>query len=276
MAAVVLPDFSQLGNPRVWTMAVTLCMVASLETLLSLEAVDRLDPLRRISPPNRELVAQGVGNMASGLLGGLPITAVIVRSSANVMAGGRTQLSAMVHGVLLLLSVLLLAPLLNRVPLASLAVVLLLVGFKLTPLSLWKAMWRAGRPQFVPFVVTVVAIVATDLLKGTFIGLAVGLFFAVRAQQRNAILVTREGGVTTVRFTKDMTFLQKARLKDVLRAVQPGTTVVIDRSVCDFVDDDIEELLLEFSQLAPGRRITVREEVPPEAQARRAMMQPAH
>lgn len=275
-ALLVLPDFSQVADGKVWTMAVTLCIVASIETLLSLEAVDRLDPLRRISPPNRELVAQGAGNMVSGLLGGLPITAVIVRSSANVMAGGRTQLSAMVHGVLLLLAVLLLAPFFNRVPLASLAVVLLLVGFKLTPPSLWKAMWRAGLSQFVPFVVTVGAIVATDLLKGTFIGLAVGLVFAVRAQQKNAIVVTQEPGVTTIRFTKDMTFLQKAQLKEALRTVQPDTVVVIDRTVCDFIDDDIEELLLEFSQLAPGRRITVKEDVPPAALARRAMMQPAH
>ncbi len=276
LGAVVLPDFSQLSDGRVWATAVTLCIVASIETLLSLEAVDRLDPLRRISPPNRELVAQGTGNMLSALLGGLPITAVIVRSSANVMAGGRTRLSAMVHGVFLLVAVLLLAPLFNQVPLAALAVVLLVVGAKLTPVGLWKSMWRAGYSQFIPFVVTIGAVVFTDLLKGTFIGLAVGLVFAVRAQQKNAISVIAEPGRTLIRFTKDMTFLQKAQLKEALRSIEPGTAVTIDRSVCDFVDDDIEELLLEFTQLASSRRITVKEDLPASALARRALIMPAH
>lgn len=276
MAAVVTPDFSRLGDAKVWTVAATLAIVASIETLLSLEAIDRLDPMRRISPPNRELIAQGAGNMLSGLIGGLPITSVIVRSSANVMAGGRTRLSAMTHGVLLLLAVLFLAPLFNQVPLAALAVVLLLVGAKLTPPSLWRAMWRAGLSQFIPFAVTVFAVVFTDLLKGTFIGLAVGLVFAVRAQQKNAIAITRSPGAMLIRFTKDMTFLQKAQLKEALRAAEPGTVVTIDRSACDFIDDDIEELLLEFSQLAPGRRITVKEKLPQAAIARRLLLSPGH
>lgn len=276
LGAVVTPDFSRLTDAKVWGVAVTLAIVASIETLLSLEAVDRLDPLRRISPPNRELIAQGTGNVVSGLIGGLPITSVIVRSSANVMAGGRTRLSAMTHGVFLLTAVLFLAPLFNQIPLAALAVVLLLVGAKLTPVSLWRSMWRAGLPQFIPFAVTVGAVVFTDLLKGTFIGLAVGLVFAVRAQQRNAIAIVREPGAMLIRFTKDMTFLQKAQLKEALRSAEPGTSVTIDRSVCDFVDDDIEELLLEFSQLAPGRRITVKEDLPQAAVARRLLLSPAH
>lgn len=273
--AIVTPDFAQLSSVPVWTMAVTLALVASIETLLSLEAVDRIDPLRRISPPNRELVAQGVANVGSALLGGLPVTSVIVRSSANVMAGARTRNSARVHGLLLLLSVLALAPVLNRVPLAALAVVLVIVGLKLTPWSLWRAMWGAGASEFVPFAVTVGAVIALDLLRGTLIGLVVGLGFAVRAQQRNAIVTTSEPGKTVIRFTKDLTFLQKARLKEVLRGIPDGTEVTIDRSVCDFIDDDIEELLLEFSDFSKARGITVHEALTSAVVAKRARLRPA-
>jgi MFS superfamily sulfate permease-like transporter len=237
--------------------ALTIAIVASLETLLSLEAVDRLDRERRISPPNRELLAQGVGNLCSGLLGGLPITSVIVRSSANVQAGARTRLSAIVHGLLLLIGVLFLGPLLNRVPLAALAVVLLFVGYKLTTPALWRAMWRAGPQQFVPFVVTIGAIVGTDLLKGTLVGVVVGLVFTIRAQQQNAVEVTADGGgATRLTFHKDMTFLQKARVKDVLRQLPEGRPVVLDRRKVDHVDDDIEEILDEFAREAPHRDVS--------------------
>lgn len=275
-SALVTPDWSMLRDGRVWSTAITLCIVASIETLLCLEAVDRLDPERRISPPNRELIAQGLGNVVSGLIGGLPMTSVIVRSSANVQAGAKTRLAAMVHGGLLLLSVLFLATFFNRVPLAALAVVLLVVGAKLTPPKLWKTMWRAGASQFVPFAVTVFAVVATDLLKGTLIGLVVGLFFAIRRQQKNAIVQTSDGGAVTLRFTKDMTFLQKAALKETLRQLPEGSSVTVDRSACDFIDDDIEELLLEFTQTASSRRIEVRETLSDDVRARRALMAPAH
>ena len=273
-AALVLPDFSRLLEPAVWTAAVTLCVVASIETLLSLEAVDRLDPHKRISPPNRELVAQGVGNMVSGLVGGLPVTSVIVRSSANVQAGGQTKASAVFHGLLVLSGVLLLAPVLNAVPLAALAVILIVVGVKLSPPSLWKAAWRAGPTQFIPFAATVLAVVTTDLLKGTLAGLAVGTFFAIRRQQQNAVVVSASGDEVTVRFTKDVTFLQKAQLKEALREIPGGKRVVVDRAVVDFVDDDIEELLAEFSANAPGRGLTVHESLPPSAIARRALLVP--
>jgi MFS superfamily sulfate permease-like transporter len=256
-AALMLPDFGRWADPAVWRVAITIAIVASLETLLSLEAVDRLDPERRISPPNRELLAQGVGNIASGLIGGLPITSVIVRSSANVQAGGRTRLSAIVHGLLLLVGVLFLAPVLNRVPLAALAVVLLFVGYKLTTPALWRGMWRAGMVQFIPFVVTIAAIVATDLLKGTLIGLVVGLVFMVRAQQKNAVEVQTENERSVITFHKDMTFLQKARVKDVLRELPTGANVVIDRRKVDHVDDDIEEILDEFAHEAPRREMTI-------------------
>lgn len=253
--ALMRPALSRITDPAVWQVALTIAVVASLETLLSLEAVDRLDPERRISPPNRELVAQGVGNICSGLLGGLPVTSVIVRSSANVQAGGKTRLAAIAHGLLLLAGVWFLAPLLNRVPLAALAVVLIVVGFKLTTPSLWRSMYRSGASQFVPFVVTIAAIVGTDLLKGTLIGVVVGLYFGVRAQQRNAIEVITSDGRIDVVFHKDMTFLQKARLKEIVRSIPPGSAVVFDRRKVDYVDADIDELLAEYLREAPRRAI---------------------
>lgn len=256
-AAIVTPDFSRITDPAVWRVAVTLAIVASLETLLSLEAVDRLDPHKRMSPPNRELLAQGLGNTLSGLIGGLPITSVIVRSSANVQAGGQTRLAAVVHGVLILVGVLFLAPLLNRVPLAALAVVLIFVGIKLTTPKLWKQMWRAGLPQFVPFAITVAAIVFTDLLKGTIIGLVVGLFVMVRKQQNNAVAVEDAAGKRVIRFQKDITFLQKGRLKEVLRETPKDLPLVIDRRVVDHVDDDVEEILDEYCAEASGRGLAV-------------------
>jgi MFS superfamily sulfate permease-like transporter len=270
LGALVLPDFARLGDRAVWEVAITLAIVASLETLLSLEAVDRLDPDRRISPPNRELLAQGVGNVCSGLVGGLPITSVIVRSSANVHAGAKTRLSAIVHGLLLLVGVLFLAPVLNRVPLAALAVVLLFVGYKLTTPALWRAMWRAGPTQFVPFAVTIVAIVGTDLLKGTLIGVAVGLVFSIRAQQQNAVEVGADGSTTRIVFHKDMTFLQKARVKEVLRELPEGAQVVVDRRKVDHVDEDIEEVLDEFAREAPHRSMSFAVEWEPGGEARRA------
>lgn len=274
--AVQTPDFSALSNPAVWTTAVTLAIVASIETLLSLEAVDRLDPHRRISPPNRELVAQGVGNMVSGMVGGLPVTSVIVRSSANVAAGGETRLSAMVHGLLLFLGVVFFAAILNQIPLAALAVVLIFVGFKLTPPSLWKAMWRAGYAQFIPFAATVAAVVVTDLLKGTLFGLLVGVVFAIREQQRGAIVVVKDASRTLIRITKDLTFLNKASLKEVLSDVADGATVIIDRRVVDFIDDDIEEILLDFEDNAEERGIRVQMQLSPRDLERRAALEATH
>lgn len=273
---LTMPDWSQIGHSGVWITAATLAIVASLESLLSLEAVDRLDPLRRISPPNRELVAQGVGNVVSGLIGGIPVTSVIVRSSANVQAGARSKLSAIVHGLLLALSVLFGAPLLNNVPLASLAVVLIMVGFKLTPPSLWRAMWRAGWSQFAPFLVTIVAVVFSDLLTGTLIGLAVGIAFAIRQQQAGALVLVREGNVSLIRVNKDMTFFNKAALKDILAEIANDSHVIVDRRQVDYIDDDIEELLLEFQQSARARGITVEIDLSARDLERRAALAPTH
>jgi MFS superfamily sulfate permease-like transporter len=273
MNALQTPDFARIADPVVWTTAVTLAIVASIETLLSLEAVDRLDPHRRFSPPNRELVAQGVGNVASGMLGGLPVTSVIVRSSANVTAGGQTQLSAMVHGLLLFLGVVFFASVLNQIPLAALAVVLIFVGFKLTPVSLWRAMWRAGYAQFIPFAATVAAVVLTDLLRGTLFGLLVGVVFAIRQQQQGAIVVVRDSSRILIRITKDLSFLNKAKLKDVLSEVPDGSMVIVDRRVVDFIDDDIEEILLDFEDNAAERGIRVDMPLSPRAVERRAALE---
>jgi MFS superfamily sulfate permease-like transporter len=256
-AAVVVPDFSRVFDPAVWRVGATIGIVASLETLLSLEAVDRLDPHKRISPPNRELLAQGAGNVVSGLLGGLPLTSVIVRSSANVQAGAQSRAAAVVHGVLLLVGLLFFAPLLNRVPLAALAVVLIFVGLKLTTPALWRQMWSAGPTQFVPFAVTIGAIVSTDLLKGTVIGLVVGVAVMIRNQQRNAIVVAEVDGKHVVRFMKDMTFLQKGRIKEVLGHAPVDRPLVIDRRVVDYVDDDVEELLDEHCAALEAAGVSV-------------------
>lgn len=245
-SALTLPDFGRALDPGVWRMGVTIGIVASIESLLSLEAVDRLDPQKRISPPNRELMAQGVGNLLSGLIGGLPVTSVIVRSSANVVAGAQTKVSSITHGLLLLVGVLFMAPVLNHVPLAALAVVLIAVGMKLTAPKLWVNMWRAGWAQFVPFVVTVAAVVFTDLLTGTMIGLVVGAIITLRLQQRHSLIVTQDENRYLLRAVKDLTFLQKGLVKEALAGIPPGASVLFDRSRADFVDPDIEELLTEF------------------------------
>jgi MFS superfamily sulfate permease-like transporter len=180
-----MPDFAALANPKVYMVAITIAIVASLETLLSIEAVDKIDPIKRVTPTNRELVAQGTGNMVSGMLGGLPLTSVIVRSSANVNAGGRTKMSAIFHGILLLLSLLFIPKIINLIPYACLAAILLVTGYKLARVALFKHMYHKGWDQFVPFVVTIVAVLLTDLLKGVGIGMVVSIFYLLRTNMRN-------------------------------------------------------------------------------------------
>ena len=250
-----LPDFSVIGNPKTWTIGFTLAIVASLETLLSLEAADKLDPYKRISSPNRELLAQGIGNTLSGLLGGLPVTSVVVRTSANVSAGGRTKLSSLVHGILLLLATLFLAPILNRTPLACLAAVLITVGYKLTKPKFYADMFKLGMSQFIPFVVTIVAILFTGLLEGVLIGLACGVFFVVRSNHHNAVTVVSHDDTYLLRMNKDVTFLNKNELRTKLRAIPPNSEVLIDGSRALYVDTDIAETVSDFQQLAKNRNI---------------------
>ena len=256
-AQFTMPDFHAISNPKVWTIALTLAIVASIETLLSLEAADRLDPFKRISAPNRELVAQGVGNIVSGLIGGLPITSVVVRTSANVYAGARTRLSALVHGVLLLCAVVLIPTFLNYTPLACLASILLVVGYKLTKLSLYSKMYSLGWSQFLPFILTVLAIVGTDLLKGVLAGLALGLFFVVRQNHHESITVVNQGNYYLMRLNKDATFLNKSELRTKLRNIPAGAHLIIDGIKALYVDRDIVEAVEDFKLLAPYKSITL-------------------
>ena len=251
------PDFSGFLDPNLWTIALTLAIVASIESLLSLEAADRIDPYRRISPPSRELWAQGVGNVVSGFLGGVPVTAVVLRTSANVSAGGRTWVAAFVHGILLLVSVLLIPQLLNRTPLACLAAILIMVGYKLTKPDVYQSVYRLGMSQFIPFLVTVLAIVFTDLLKGVLIGLVCGLFFVLRSNHHDAVTVVRRGNAYLVRFNKDTTFINKNELRTELRAIEEGAEVLIDGTKALYIDRDIVEIVEDFQKLASHQGITV-------------------
>ena len=251
------PDFSNVSSSDTITVAFTLAIVGSLETLLSLDAADKLDPFKRISPPNRELVAQGVGNTFSGLIGGLPITAVIVRTSANATAGARTKLSAVLHGIFLLFSVVFLAGILNKIPLSSLAAVLLVVGFKLTKPALYKDIFAKGYSQFLPFIITIVAIVFTDLLTGIIIGIIVGIFFVVRTNYHRSIFIARDGKNIMIRLTKDVNFLNKAFLRKTFENIPEGSYVIIDGSRSPFIDNDIIETICDFTKSAELKDIKV-------------------
>lgn len=257
ISGLQFPNPTALANPQVYSTALTLALVASLETLLSLEAIDKLDPYKRISDTNKELQAQGIGNIISGLLGGLPMTSVIVRSSANVYAGGRTRMAAIIHGVFLLVAVVFLAPVLNRVPLASLAAILILVGYKLTQIRLFRQMFRAGREQFLPFLVTVLAVVFTDLLTGIAIGLCVGMFYVIRTNHQLAVTLVNIDNYYLLRFTKDMTFINKSELKKKLSRIPNDIFLLIDGSKARFIDADIYDTIAEFAQSATFRNISV-------------------
>ncbi|MDO9022068.1 MAG: SulP family inorganic anion transporter [Deltaproteobacteria bacterium] len=249
------PDFSALLRAEAWPLVVTIAVVASLESLLSVQAIDKLDPFKRKSPPNRELIAQGVANALSGLIGGLPITAVIVRSSANLNAGGHTQASAFVHGLLLLVAVLFLGPLLNRIPLAALATILIVTGYKLATPTLFRQMYRRGQVQFLPFVLTVVAILFTDLLKGVVAGIVVGVAFTVRNSMSGALSVVDEGGTRTVRFQKDIYFFHRPALIEALESTPKGYRLVVDRGGADYVEDDALEILHDLEETARSKGI---------------------
>jgi MFS superfamily sulfate permease-like transporter len=254
---LTFPDFSQYANPAIYSLAVTIAVIASLETLLSLEAADKLDPLKRVAPTNRELKAQGLGNLVSGLVGGLPVTAVIVRSSANVNAGGRTKVACFVHGVMLLLSVLFLARWLNIIPLSALAAILLLTGYKLAKPKIILEMYKKGVDQFVPYAITIVAILATDLLKGIAVGIACGLYYVIKANFHAAIALTQNGNHYLLRLRKDVSFLNKALLREYLDRIEPDADLIIDGSRAEFVDHDILETLQDFLKAAPDSNIKV-------------------
>jgi len=260
-AYLQLPDLAHLANRDVWIVAATIAIVASLETLLNVEAVDKLDPHKRETPTNRELVAQGCGNIAAGLLGGLPVTSVIVRSSVNIHSGNRTKMSAVLHGLLLLASVLVLSPMLNAIPLAALAAILIMTGYKLAKVSLFTDMYRKGWSQFVPFAITIVAIVATDLLMGVMIGLAASLFYLMRSNFRNPYSIEQYrlhiGEVIKMELPNQVSFLNKATIKSTLWEIPNGSKVMIDATNADFIDHDVLETIQDFRVVAAERDIAL-------------------
>lgn len=251
------PDLSMLKGLNVWKMGFTLAIVASIESLLSVEATDRLDPYRRMTEPNRELIAQGLGNLVSGAVGGLPVTAVVVRSFANVQSGGRTRWASVCHGLLLLGATLFLARFLNHIPLAALAVVLIAVGYKLTAPKLYKQTWVMGRDQFIPFVVTVGCILLTDLLTGVLLGIAFAVFFVIYGHYRAAIIVTDDGPNRMIRFVSNASFLHKPTLRAAFEGTPKGGHVILDATRARSVDADIMETIEDLRNNADGRGLTV-------------------
>ena len=256
-----LPNVNALGNYQVYVVAVTIAIIASLESLLSTEAGDKLDPYKRVTPTNRELKAQGLGNLISGMIGGLPMTAVIVRTSANVNAGAKTKLSAIFHGLLLLVSVVGFATVLNQIPLACLAAVLLVVGYKLAKISLFKEMYKLGWEQFVPFFVTVVAIQFSDLLKGIALGMLVAIFYILRRNFRRDYEIHQdkqsEGGAITILLAEQVTFINKGSIAKKLSGIAAGTTVTIDASRAHYIDLDVLEIIYDFETSAKLKNIQV-------------------
>jgi hypothetical protein len=255
---LTFPDFSHLSNPAVYTTALTLAVVASLETLLCVEATDKLDPSKRVTPTNRELKAQGAGNVISGLLGGLPLTQVIVRSSANIQAGGQTKISAILHGVLLVVAVIAIPSLLNLIPLSVLAAVLITVGYKLAKPALFRSMYAQGPYQFIPFIVTIIGILTTDLLIGIGLGLAVAIFTILLNNYQHAFYVDRDPtGAVRVVLSEDVSFLNRVTVMRALAEVPAGARVVIDASRSMSIDHDVFEILQDFRQRAVVENIDV-------------------
>lgn len=256
------PDWSVWRDFQVYLAALTIAVVASLETLLNLEAVDRLDRAKRISPPNRELIAQGVGNICSGMVGGLPITSVIVRSSANVYAGAKTKASAILHGVWLTATVFAVPNLLERIPLSALAAILLFTGYKLANPQIIREQFAKGGRQFFPFAITVVAIVLTDLLIGILVGLAAGILFVLHSMERAPFLSTQSnpvaGNVTRLKFGQYLTFWNKSRIRQMLDHVPADSHVILDAASTEYIDPDIVELIRDFHDVkAPAKSIAV-------------------
>jgi len=256
LAQFTFPDFSQWANTKVLSIAFTLCIVASIETLLCLEAVDKIDPYLRTSDPNRELKAQGIGNILSGLIGGLPITSVIVRSSANVNANARTKSSSIIHGLLLLVCVALIPVILNLIPLAALAAVLILTGYKLAKISIFKESWSNGKYQWWPFIITVFAVVFTDLLTGVGIGLVASALAILRGNMRNAYYFHKEeyheGDIINIKLSQEVSFLNKAAIKITLETLPENSKVVIDATDTAYIDFDVLESIKEFAKEKAG------------------------
>jgi len=248
-----MPNFEGFLNTKVWIVGATIAIVASIETLLCIEASDRLDTKRRITDTNLELKAQGIGNLLSSLIGGLPMTSVVVRSSANANAGATSKSSAIIHGVLLLVCVLSIPFILNLIPLATLAAVLILVGYKLAKPATFKHFWHNGKYQFIPFVATVLAVVFTDLLKGVGIGLAISVFYILQGNMKRAYYLSREklndADELTIKLAEEVSFLNKAAIKKTLKNIQPGSKLIIDARTTSYITTDVLEMIQDFANV---------------------------
>ena len=255
------PDFSAIGNMNVWLTGVTIAVVASLETLLCVDATDKLDPEKRTTNTNRELLAQGTGNIISGLIGGLPITQVIVRSSANIQSGGKTKMSAIIHGVFILVCVSLIPVVLNLIPLAVLAGILFVVGYKLAKPTLFKSMYKAGWKQFVPFLATVLGVVFIDLLKGISLGMLVAIITIIPSKLSDVFTINEEtqNGVPKIKMilSEKLTFFNKRAVFKALEEIEGGAEVTIDMSNSKYIDSDIVEIIDHFNNQAKERNISV-------------------
>ncbi len=263
-AQFMFPAFEGFLNPKVWQHGLIIAIVASIETLLCIEATDKLDPLKRNTPGNAELKAQGIGNMLSGFIGGLPITSVIVRSSANINAGAKTKTSAIFHGFLLLICVASIPAILNLIPKSALAAILIFTGYRLANPTLFKHMYKVGPTEFIPFVVTAVCVALPflGLLKGVAIGLVISIFYLLRANMRNSFYYRRvqsEGGdITRLELSEEVTFLNKGSIKETLDSIADGSTIIIDATNSEYIDYDVLEAIREFHDVqAPNRDITV-------------------
>lgn len=262
LAQFRFPNFGVIGNPQIWVTAFTIALVASLETLLCVEATDKIDPLKRVTPTNRELLAQGIGNIFSGLIGGLPVTQVIVRSSANIQSGGRTKMAAIIHGLLLLISVILIPNLLNKIPLSVLASILFIVGYKLAKPALFKEMYLLGWKQFTPFIVTVLGIIFTDLLIGIALGLMVGIVIILIKSFQNSHFLHIEdvsNGKHKIKMTlaEEVTFFNKGAILKELDSLPPDSFLDLDVRKTRYLDNDIIEILEDFSEKARNRNIHI-------------------
>jgi len=263
LAQFSLPNFGGITNPEIWITAFTIALVASLETLLCVEATDKLDPEKRVTPTNRELLAQGTGNMISGMIGGLPITQVIVRSSANIQSGGRTKMSAIIHGFFLLISVILIPRLLNMIPLSVLAAILFIVGYKLAKPALFKSMYKLGWKQFVPFTITVLGIIFTDLLVGIGLGLLVGIVVILLKSYQNSHFLHIEdnsNGKHKIKMTlaEEVTFFNKGAILKELDSLPRDTYLEINLLKTRYLDHDIIEILEDFGFKAKERNIDIK------------------
>ena len=255
------PDFSILSNPEVYKVAIVIAVVASIETLLSVEAIDKLDTYKRVTPTNRELKAQGVGNIIAGLIGGLPITQVIVRSSANQQAGGKTKAATIIHGILLLISIIALSKVLNMIPQATLAAILLLVGYKLAKPSLFKKMYAEGPGQFWPFLITILGLLFSDLLVGVGLGMVVAVSIILYNNFKVPYTISKKGNEgseqVTIKLSQDVTFLNKASILKLFNEIPDNTSVLIDASETHFVHYDVCEIIEDFRINAETRNIKV-------------------